>query len=95
MNPKGHVLIVKIEYSNIDRQNFKEPGLSMYFNLNSQNTWYVGISEDETGIQLELHSGCFPMYIDTTNKVISTLGNNLTIQNNTVVIKLAPVFMNE
>lgn len=88
VNSKGHTLIVKVDYTAVDRQAFKEPGLNLYFNLNSQNTWTAGISEDETGIQLEIHTGCYPMFIDTTNKLVTSLGNNISLTNNSILVKL-------
>jgi hypothetical protein len=80
---KGHTLTIKVDYLIGDKNNFKEPGLNLLFNLNSSLNLYVAIVEEETGIVIEIHSGMYPIFIDVKNKIMTPPINNILLSQQT------------
>ena len=87
---KGHALLLKVEYLSLDKQQYKDPGLSLLFHLNSAYNFFATIVESENGIGMEIHTGLYPMAIEGANKMIQTNGMSPSIctQNNSINIKI-------
>jgi hypothetical protein len=83
VHPKGHNLLIKLEYNSSEKQQYKEPGLHLLFHINTALCWYAGISENENGIMIEIFTGSYPMFVDQINKV-NLINNNSNTINNTI-----------
>ncbi len=87
---KGHSLLLKVEYLPIDKQQYKDPGLSLLFHLNSAFNFFATVVESENGIGIEVHTGIYPMAIDGSNKIIqpSNASPSIITQNNAMQVKI-------
>ncbi len=87
---KGHALLLKVEYLQLDKQQYKDPGLSLLFHLNSAYNFFATVVESENGIGMEVHTGIYPMAIDGSNKMIqpSNTSPSIATQNNSINIKI-------
>jgi|LakMenE01Jun11ns_1017448.scaffolds.fasta_scaffold9305298_1 hypothetical protein len=92
---KGHTLTIKLDYTTLEKQSYRNPGVELFFNIHSLYSWYIALLETETGITMELHSGNNPMYIDHQNKIVTNNIHTIGLQNNQIFARIVPPVLYE